>query len=163
MASSASGTPTAPTGLTGKWKPNLSRSDDIDPFLAEVGLPWPIRMLARRSTPVMHLTVTDSTFASVTDGAFGKRIENTGTFGEVRGLVIVVETARGLSVAGNGLAFSRGDEPSKAGAGRRRFVDGLMQRACLTGVSRREYRDHCALAQLQGRRGPAHLHLSPWG
>ena len=84
MASAAtSGTRTAPVALTGKWKPNLARCDDIDPFLAEVGLPWPIRLVEKRSTPVMELTITETTFKSVMEGAFGKRIENVGTYGAV--------------------------------------------------------------------------------
>ena len=71
------------TKYTGKWKPNVSKSDDFEPFLAEAGVPWLVRKAIKRSAPITELAVTGTTFRAVVNSGSGKA--NEGTFGEVRG------------------------------------------------------------------------------
>lgn len=80
MAAAAS--PVDITKYTGKWKPNISKSDDFEPFLAEVGVPWLVRKAIKRSTPITELVVSGTTFRAVVNSGSGK--PNEGTFGEVR-------------------------------------------------------------------------------
>lgn len=80
MAAAAS--PIDVTKYTGKWKPNISKSDDFEPFLAEAGVPWLVRKAIKRSTPITELAVTGTTFRAVVNSGSGKA--NEGTFGEVR-------------------------------------------------------------------------------
>ncbi|KAA0147413.1 hypothetical protein FNF27_06662 [Cafeteria roenbergensis] len=68
------------TKYTGKWKPNVSKSDDFEPFLAEAGVPWLVRKAIKRSAPITELAVTGTTFRAVVNSGSGKA--NEGTFGE---------------------------------------------------------------------------------
>jgi len=70
--------------MTGKWKPNVAKSDDFEPFLAYVGVPWLVRKAVKRAAPVMELNVTDKTFEQITSGSMGKKFVNQGPFGTVR-------------------------------------------------------------------------------
>ena len=69
--------------MTGKWKPNIARSDDFEPFMAYVGVPWLVRKAVKRSAPIMELAITEKTFQQTTSGAMGKKFVNEGPFGTV--------------------------------------------------------------------------------
>lgn len=69
--------------MSGSWKANLTRSDDFEPFLLEVGVPWAIRKIAKRSTPVVAIAVTEKAFRQQASGPMGKKVDNGGEFGTV--------------------------------------------------------------------------------
>lgn len=45
--------------FVGTWQLNHSRSDDFEPFLAEVGAPWLIRKVAKRGNAQLTLTLPE--------------------------------------------------------------------------------------------------------
>ena len=74
--------------MNGSWKANIKRSDDFEPFLKEVGVPWAVRKVVKRSAPVLSMTVTEKGFRQQAAGAMGKKVDNGGEFATVSSLFV---------------------------------------------------------------------------